>query len=113
MKNRQEFCIMPIDYRYSIERFNGSERHECLFGANRNKSIEDGLVVFLTPEQHRGSKGVHGSPNDWYWLKELAQQSWMEYYNKTKEEFSSRYGRNYLWQKLKREYLDMYLTLYN
>ena len=69
MKN--EFCIMPLDDRYSTTRFYGSECHEIFNAVNRDKSIEDGLVVFMTPEQHRGSKGIHGSPKDWLWLKKL------------------------------------------
>jgi hypothetical protein len=93
---KKELCIMPPNDNYSTVRFSGSERHEVFGASNRNKSIEDGLVVFLTPQQHRGNGGVHSTPNDWYWLKELAQQSWMEYYNKTKEDFLQKYGRNYL-----------------
>ena len=56
-----EFCIMPVNTKYSTRRFAGSERHEVFFGGrNRSKSIEDGLVVFLTPDDHRGTNGVHG-----------------------------------------------------
>ena len=45
---------------YEIERFPGSERHEVFEGrtGNREKSIEDGLVIFLTPERHRTSSGA-------------------------------------------------------
>ena len=57
----KEFCIMtnnpPKWYNY---RFNRSHRHEIMFGPHRKKSIEDGLIVFLTPEMHNMSKeGVH------------------------------------------------------
>lgn len=93
---KTEFCIMPLDNRYSTIRFYGSERHEIFNSVNRDKSIEDGLVVFITPDQHRGSKGIHGSPKDWLWLKELGQKTWQEYYNKTADDFRKRYGRSYL-----------------
>lgn len=96
---KQEKCIMPKGYCYSTERFYGSERHEIFEGrtGNRNKSIEDGLVVFLTPEQHRtGKKSVHLDPKEWIWLKELGEKVWIDYYKKDKEEFKKRYGRNYL-----------------
>ena len=93
---KTEFCIMPLDDRYSTIRFYGSERHEIFNAVNRDKSIEDGLVVFITPEQHRGRKGIHGSPKDWLWLKELGQKTWQEYYNKTADDFRKRYGRSYL-----------------
>ena len=34
---------------------------KCFFGkAYRNKSIKDGLIIFLTEEDHRGENGVHG-----------------------------------------------------
>lgn len=80
-------------------RFNGSERHEIFEGrtGNRQKSIEDGLVIFLTPELHRtGKHSIHLAPKEWLDLKRLAQETWMKYYNKTKEEFIKRYGRSYL-----------------
>ena len=94
MKN--ELCIMPENENYSTIRFNNSERHEIFGASNRNKSIKYGLVIFITPEQHRGRYGIHGSPKDWLWLKELAQNTWQEHYNKTAEDFIDEFGRNYL-----------------
>ena len=97
--NRSEFCIMKPNIRYSTKRFEGSERHEVFFGSkNRTKSIEDGLVVFLTPEDHRGTNGVHGKNGHEFdlYLKQIAQRRWMEFYNKTLEQFIKRYGRSYL-----------------
>ena len=100
---KEEFCIMPDNPPYWRNfRFNGSERHEVFEGrtGNRDKSIKDGLVVFLTPEQHRtGKKSVHLNPK--YWkeevkLQETAERIWCDYYGKSIEEFSSRYGRNYI-----------------
>ena len=94
-----EFCIMPINTKYSTRRFAGSERHEVFFGGrNRSKSIEDGLVVFLTSDDHRGTNGVHGKNGHEFdlYLKQIAQKRWMQFYNKTTEQFIKRYGRNYL-----------------
>lgn len=96
---KEELCIMPPSPYYQTYRFNGSERHEVFEGrnGNRDKSIEDGLVVFLTPAQHRtGKHSVHLDPKSWIWLKELAEKTWCEYYNKTKEDFRKRYYTNYL-----------------
>ena len=59
---KKEFCIMPVGQGYLQERTTlFCERHEVFFGrAYRQKSIKDGLIVFLTPEMHRGTIGVHG-----------------------------------------------------
>lgn len=84
------------------ERFYRSERHEIFEGrtGNRDKSIEDGLVIFLTPELHRtGKMSIHGNPR--YWkevikIQELAERVWCEYYNKTPEDFEKRYHKHYL-----------------
>lgn len=80
-------------------RFEGSERHEVFEGrtGNRDKSIEDGLVIFITPELHRtGKNSIHLNPKKWLWLKELGEKTWCEYYNKTTDDFLARYGRNFL-----------------
>jgi hypothetical protein len=94
---KEEFCIMPPDNRYSNIRYPGLERNEIFGGANRQRSIKDGLVVYLTPEQHRtGKYSFHLAPNEWIWLKKLAEETWCEYYNKTKEDFIKEYGKNYI-----------------
>ena len=97
-KNKQEeFCIMPKSTLYSTKRTDKyCERHEVYFSkAYRQKSIRDGLIVFLTEESHRGTNGVHGKNGDKLnrKLKELAQKAWMKYYKKTKEEFIKEYGK--------------------
>ena len=96
----KEFCIMYDNPPYWRNfRFNGSERHEVFEGrnGNRKKSIEDGLVIFLTPEQHRtGKNAIHKDYEYWTKVKIIAEKRWCEYYNKTKEDFRKRYFRNYL-----------------
>ena len=96
----EEFCIMPDNppYWYNM-RFAGSERHEVFEGrtGNRKKSIEDGLVIFTTPELHRTGKfSIHLSPKQWEEktnMKKIAVKVWCEYYSKTEEEFRERYGK--------------------
>ena len=84
---KREFCIMPEDERWSTKRFAGSHRHEVFGGANRQLSIKDGLIIFLTPEMHNMSdKGIHF----------IGQEVWQKCYNKTKEDFIARYGKSYL-----------------
>lgn len=93
----KEFCIMPPNPIYKTERFYGSHRHEVFFGtANRKQSIEDGLVVFLKPELHTGSKGVHNNREIDLYLKIIGQRAWMEYYNKSENDFIKRYGKSYI-----------------
>lgn len=97
--SKREFCIMPESPLYKTERFYGSERHEVFEGrtGNRNKSIEDGLVIFLTPEQHRtGKNAIHKDYEFWNEVKAIAEKRWCEFYNKTPEQFLKRYGKNYI-----------------
>lgn len=104
IKNNKEFvtdfCIMPKNTKYSTKRTKKySERHEVYFSrAYRNKSIKDGLIVFLTEEDHRGANGVHGKNGAKLnrYLKKIAEKAWIDYYKKTKEEFIQRYGKNNL-----------------
>ena len=71
--------------------------HEVYFGKNRKKSIEDGCCVYLCGKHHNlSNEGVHFNKELDLELKRLAQETWMNYYNKTKEEFIKRYGRSYL-----------------
>lgn len=98
---KEEFCIMPPSEWYEIKRFPGSERNEIFGGVrNRKKCIEDGLVIFLTPYMHRtGKLSFHKNPKFWKEIVEIqkiAEQTWCDYYKKTKEDFLARYGRNYL-----------------
>ena len=65
--------------------------------ANRKLSDKDGLIVYLCYEHHEGNMGVHnknGHKLDLE-LKKLAQKRWMEYYDKTEDDFRQRYGRSY------------------
>ena len=101
MKNlTHEFCIIKDNPPYYRNfRFNGSERHEIFEGrtGNRDKSIEDGLVIFTTPVLHRiGKNSIHKSPKEWLWLKEIGEKTWLEYYDKKIDDFRQRYGKNYL-----------------
>ena len=94
---KEEFCIMPCDLRWSTTRFTGSHRHEVFGASNRQKSIEDGLVIFLKPEDHNMSeKGIHANREFDLYAKRKAQLRWMEFYGKTVEQFIKRYGKNYL-----------------
>lgn len=85
------------NFRFNEDTFK-CNRHEVFFGIrNRQKSIDDGLVVFLEPRLHnKSNKGVHYNKQFRDMMQKEAQKRWMEYYNKTIEDFIKRYGRNYL-----------------
>lgn len=99
-KTQKDFCIMPKNNSYSTVRTQiYCERHEAYFSkAFRQKSIDDGLIVFLKREDHRETNGVHGKNGDKLnrKLKRIAQKAWMDYYKKSKEEFIKRYGKSYI-----------------
>lgn len=96
---KEEYCIMPDNPPvWRNKRYKGLVRHEVLYGIrNRRKSIQDGLVVFLTPEMHNMSRyGVHFNKSFDKELKQIGQATWQSYYGKTEKEFIKRYGKNYL-----------------
>ena len=83
---------------YVCHRLDNLHMHHILFGKNRKKCDEDKLTVWLCQEHHEGKNGAHGKQGHELdqELKMLAQKAWMNYYNKTKEEFIARYHKNYL-----------------
>lgn len=95
---KKEFCIMPKNEMWEIERTEYNVRHEVFFGtSNRKKSIEDGLVIFLKPEMHNMSNfGIHFDRNFDLYAKRIAEQTYLEYYHKTINDFIKRYGKNFL-----------------
>lgn len=71
--------------------------HEVFFGKNRKKSIEDGCCVYLCGKHHNQSNdGVHFNHKLDEYLKQDMEIVWCRHYNKTKEDFIERYGRNYI-----------------
>ena len=95
---KEEFCIMKPDVRWSTQRFEGSHKHHIFGGMpNRKHSDEDGLVIFLRPEDHNMSnKGIHFNTEFDLYAKRKAQERWMEFYGKTVEQFRKRYGKSWL-----------------
>lgn len=96
---KEEFCIMPDNppiWR-NFREYDGLHRHEIFHGPNRQRSIRDGMVIFLPPELHNMSnKGIHFNPEFEELVKELAQVVWMEYYGRGVDDFRMYYGRNYV-----------------
>lgn len=89
LNHREDGCFICGQYP--------TERHEVFFGRrNRQKAIDDDLVVYLCRGHHRYTAGVHGRDGKELnlMLKKLAQKE----YEKThsRDEFRSRYGKSYL-----------------
>lgn len=72
--------------------------HHIIFGKNRKKCDEDGLMVYLCYRHHEGTNGVHGKNGHDLdlQLKRIAENVWLSKNNKTIEDFIKRYGKNYL-----------------
>lgn len=72
--------------------------HHIMFGRNRKKADEDGLTIYLCYFHHEGTYGVHGVNGHTLdlKLKKVAELKWLEFYDKTVEDFIKRYGKNYL-----------------
>ena len=95
---KEEWSIMPCDVRWSTKRFEGSHKHHVFGGCpNRKHSEEDGLVIFLLPEDHNmGDNGIHKNREFDLYAKRKAQLRWMDFYGKTVEQFRKRYGKSWL-----------------
>lgn len=78
-------------------KYGNLERHHCLFGtANRKKADKYGLTVYLCPDCHRGTNGIHGKNGHPYdlRLKQIAQREFEKTHSR--EEFVEIFGRNYI-----------------
>ena len=99
MKNSMNrFSLMQKEKRCIVcgSMFN-IHTHEVYFGKNRQKSIEDGCCVYLCGKHHNQSnEGVHFNHELDMKLKKEMEVAWLEYYNKTIQDFRERYGRSYL-----------------
>lgn len=65
-----------------------------LFGSGKRKlADEDGLVCNLCSLHHRNlhDRGEHKEE-----LQKLAQETWMNHYGKSVDDFITRYGKSYL-----------------
>lgn len=85
------------DTCYVCQRTTYTELHHICYG-NGLRKVSDrlGLVVYLCPECHRGTNGVHGKngKNLSLDLKQIAQHTFEETHSR--EEWMREIGRNYL-----------------
>lgn len=87
VQTNKEYCYLCNKNGSLVEHhiFNGT--------ANRKKSEEDGMKVYLHPVCHRW---IHEHEISDLNLKAKGQKIWQEYYVKTKREFIGRYGKSYI-----------------
>lgn len=89
-----EVSIMPHSTLYFNKKTRGCEKHHIFGGvANRPKSEEYGLFVWLTPDQH---KYLHDHPLVMVKLKKIAQATFMNKYNKSTDKFKEIFGKNWI-----------------
>ena len=91
IKTDDEFCYICKQKGYKAY---GCEVHHMVFGTGKRKlADQDGLTVHLCNYHHAmlHRRGEHKEE-----LQQLAERTWLEYYNKTVDDWISRYGKNYL-----------------
>ena len=98
MINHKKSIISKNKECFLCKTTNNIHLHHIMLGKNRKKADEDLLTVYLCREHHEGTNGVHGKNGHELdlKLKQLAEQKWCKYYNKTPEDFRKRYYCNYL-----------------
>lgn len=96
----KRYSIITNDLEHCIEcKTPNVELHEVFYGIrNRDKSIEDGLVIPLCKKYHHQGNliGIHKDKKLNIKYRKIAEQKWLDYYHKNIEDFIERYGRNYL-----------------
>ena len=83
--------IMPISFHYSTQREPHLEKHHILGGANRSKSEQYGLFIFINNEQHQR---YHTDKEAILHLKREGQRAFEENYPELS--FLQIFGRSYL-----------------
>lgn len=92
-----------VCYRCGV--YGYTERHHLMGGtANRKKSEEDGLWLYLCPRCHnQPPEGAHFNKQTMNWLHKIGQEAWEgDQIQKglspaeAREKFMKRYGKNYL-----------------
>lgn len=89
--NDDEFCFLCKRNGLKVK---GTDVHHMVFGnSNRKLAEQDGLKCHLCHTHHMR---LHQQQEHQLELKQLAEQVWLEHYNKTIEDWIKRYGKNYL-----------------
>lgn len=78
--------------------FDPLDKHHVFFGANRKKSEQYGLTVYLHHKKCHifGENAVHKNAEVCARLKAVVQKKAMEHYGWTVDEFRHIFGKNYI-----------------
>lgn len=85
-----DYC--PICYK-KIPEGCGDWHHIYNGTANRKKSEEDGMKIYIHRQCHMD---IHVSKTKLVGLQAYYQPKWIKIYNKSTEEFIKRYGQDYI-----------------
>ena len=100
MKANHKYSILQGDERYcwvTGARNVPLEKHHILYGPKfRSIADKNGFFVYLTPEMHRGTQGVHG--RDGHVLDQMLKKAVQEAYEERHghDAWMKVVGRNYL-----------------
>lgn len=98
MSKKRTSILMKMDHCLICEARDNLHIHEVFFGnGKREISIREQLCVSLCPYHHNASNhGVHLNRELDLKVKRWAEKKWLEYNNKTIEDFIKVFGKNYL-----------------
>lgn len=88
IQSRKECCVCGSPF---------VECHHIYHGSYRKNADKYGLMVWLCPDHHRGTKGVHG--RDGHALDIVLKKHGQEYFEAnlgTREDFRELFGKSYL-----------------
>lgn len=92
----EKFCYLCFE-KYGEYNYRNLHQHHCMHGtANRVLAEEDGLWIYACIGCHEFNKdAIHNCRETDLYVQQAAQQAYEEQIG-TREEFVSRYGKNYL-----------------
>lgn len=82
------------DICFICKKYGATDIHHVFNGANKKRSEEDGMLLFLHRCCHRW---LHDHPTSNRTIKKRCQMVWMRHYG-TEDDFIKRYGKSYLYE---------------
>lgn len=92
LQEDKTYCYVHQKY-LGIDVFACHEHHVIYGSANRKWSEKYGLKIYVCLNCHNAIHHKHFHDAD---LHKIAEQAWLDYYNKTIEDWIRVFGKNYL-----------------